>query len=151
MQLKVVAYSTKIGNFKQITTAQIRSVNANALLLIAQRQEISSKSQQILTNVFMNNCCCLQHKDRKFQANHNTSSHLPSLIQLLLIAQRQEISSKSQLMGVVSAGQASCCLQHKDRKFQANHNMFQIVEHSWLVVAYSTKIGNFKQITTSVG
>ena len=145
----VVVATTKVGIFKQITTASLRSPRNGALLLLPQRQEFSSKSQLTL-----------------FQRN--------SLLRLLLLPQRQEFSSKSQLTLCKEQRKSSCCCYHKGRNFQANHNLahkaievsiscccyhkgrnFQ-ANHNLLqaypfgsaVVVATTKVGIFKQITT---
>ena len=41
-----------------------------------------------------------------------------------------------------------CCLQYKGIKIQANHNTGQLQSDLYRVVAYSTKVLKFKQITT---
>ena len=41
-----------------------------------------------------------------------------------------------------------CCLQYKGIKIQANHNLNVFGNDSQIVVAYSTKVLKFKQITT---
>ena len=43
------------------------------LLLIPQRYEFSSKSQQIIDTIYSNGCCCWYHKGTNFQANHNSN------------------------------------------------------------------------------
>ena len=51
IQLDVVADTTKVRIFKQITTASIIITCSNELLLIPQRYEFSSKSQHGDTNI----------------------------------------------------------------------------------------------------
>ena len=119
----VVVATTKVGIFKQITTLNRTCCNRLPLLLLPQRQEFSSKSQQSETPTAQRVRCCCYHKGRNFQANHNrvadlilqvpvvvattkvgifkqittAPSSLVSQSLLLLIPQRQEFSSKSQL------------------------------------------------------
>ena len=68
---EVVVATTKVGIFKQITTNSLLIASTQELLLLPQRQEFSSKSQQwggVPTPAL--GCCCY-HKGRNFQANHN--------------------------------------------------------------------------------
>ena len=91
--------------------------------MIPQRYEFSSKSQ--LTDIQLDDtyCCCWYHKGTNFQANHNQSFNLISLSKLLLIPQRYEFSSKSQLTLNVLTIILGCCWYHKGTNFQANHNI----------------------------
>ena len=82
--LTVVADTTKVRIFKQITTPVRNAYNAAMLLLIPQRYEFSSKSQP-------------QGDD-------------PILYMLLLlIPQRYEFSSKSQRANVDKPASNGCC------------------------------------------
>ena len=54
----VVADTTKVRIFKQITTNLKTRCNANKLLLIPQRYEFSSKSQRIKGIPQRRNSCC---------------------------------------------------------------------------------------------
>ena len=45
-----------------------------------------------------------------------------SMGRLLLLPQRYEFSSKSQLLGCVAKEYSSCCCYRKGTNFQANHN-----------------------------
>ena len=67
--------------------------------------------------------CCLQYKGIKIQANHN-QNNAPCLLP------------------------QGCCLQYKGIKIQANHNESKYDKIVGSVVAYSTKVLKFKQITT---
>ena len=146
--LKVVADTTKVRIFKQITTAYFHLFGCVLLLLIPQRYEFSSKSQHPLIEHYQQLRCCWYHKGTNFQANHNTPSspniryhvvadttkvrifkqittdkYAPTReIELLLIPQRYEFSSKSQHNTSVSLISVSCCWYHKGTNFQANHN-----------------------------
>ena len=146
--LCVVADTTKVRIFKQITTIEYKLTMLHKLLLIPQRYEFSSKSQHDneVGRKFI--CCCWYHKGTNFQANHN-SSKLMLLNQrvvadttkvrifkqittssyrwiaqaaLLLIPQRYEFSSKSQPNLGGSGQPLGCCWYHKGTNFQANHN-----------------------------
>ena len=146
--LSVVADTTKVRIFKQITTYE-DIINPDV-------------------------CCCWYHKGTNFQANHNSNLLNPRLSQvvadttkvrifkqittmltgrtmtlwLLLIPQRYEFSSKSQLVFKVSSIKARCCWYHKGTNFQANHNDLQVLHAASTVVADTTKVRIFKQITT---
>ena len=197
--LVVVADTTKVRIFKQITTSTRaercharccwyhKGTNFQAnhnfrrvlthffkLLLIPQRYEFSSKSQLIKVIFLMVICCCWYHKGTNFQANHNNFSHLMielrvvadttkvrifkqittegvrtfSWRKLLLIPQRYEFSSKSQLKKIYYYGWKCCCWYHKGTNFQANHNSPVLISFQPLVVADTTKVRIFKQITT---
>ena len=67
----VVADTTKVRIFKQITTHFLRLILISTLLLIPQRYEFSSKSQQPEHPGYALSCCCWYHKGTNFQANHN--------------------------------------------------------------------------------
>ena len=54
----VVADTTKVRIFKQITTANVDKPASNVLLLILQRYEFSSKSQPRASAALPNAGCC---------------------------------------------------------------------------------------------
>ncbi len=144
------------------------------LLLIPQRYKFSSKSQLELWNVPAVHGCCWYHKGTNFQANHNEGASTPSIrlvvadttkvqifkqittfrqiiwvrSMLLLIPQRYKFSSKSQHGGDVLMLTFSCCWYHKGTNFQANHNQMLWTLFYLKVVADTTKVQIFKQITT---
>ena len=144
----VVADTTKVRIFKQITTRRKPLIIAIWLLLIPQRYEFSSKSQLFFVSKGVDLCCCWYHKGTNFQANHNTFFQYWSnsvvvadttkvrifkqittrfcvgviAPQLLLIPQRYEFSSKSQQILFSLTIASSCCWYHKGTNFQANHN-----------------------------
>ena len=68
---------------------------------------------------------------------------------LLLIPQRYEFSSKSQRFKSNMVLPCCCCWYHKGTNFQANHNMICSYTLHLYVVADTTKVRIFKQITTS--
>ena len=120
------------------------------LLLILQRYEFSSKSQLVSKGVDLSKCCCWYYKGTNFQANHNggTGSGFNKL--LLLILQRYEFSSKSQPLVENYGNMACCCWYYKGTNFQANHNINPLTNKRAPVVADTTKVRIFKQITTQV-
>ena len=170
----VVADTTKVRIFKQITTGLGFSLDLLKLLLIPQRYEFSSKSQlgTFVTDIQLG--CCWYHKGTNFQANHNTQRLWPYCCkvvadttkvrifkqittfnqgnaeneELLLIPQRYEFSSKSQRVIALTISRISCCWYHKGTNFQANHNIPFLLLELQKVVADTTKVRIFKQITT---
>ena len=146
--LAVVADTTKVRIFKQITTSWCRRIIFTLLLLIPQRYEFSSKSQHSTRDILFQSCCCWYHKGTNFQANHNCDATLLLLYVLLLIPQRYEFSSKSQLYHGGRHDKVCCCWYHKGTNFQANHNGAFGSTLSTVVVADTTKVRIFKQITT---
>ena len=102
----------------------------------------------MLTNKLSNFCCCWYHKGTNFQANHNWGRKGQISFLLLLIPQRYEFSSKSQPDNRKYIPNAGCCWYHKGTNFQANHNVGYILGIIVGVVADTTKVRIFKQITT---
>ena len=174
--LNVVADTTKVRIFKQITTDLFNTISPTLLLLIPQRYEFSSKSQLNYSKPLIAIRCCWYHKGTNFQANHNIGWYFVYFLQvvadttkvrifkqittplflipqhkvLLLIPQRYEFSSKSQHIFVVIKFSCSCCWYHKGTNFQANHNNSCILFSALFVVADTTKVRIFKQITTAL-
>ena len=146
----VVADTTKVRIFKQITTHLALVVVLVVLLLIPQRYEFSSKSQRRKWRNVTSWSCCWYHKGTNFQANHNGDDPILYMLRvvadttkvrifkqittwfrtwwritlLLLIPQRYEFSSKSQLAVSLVYVLPSCCWYHKGTNFQANHNPY---------------------------
>ena len=174
MKKRVVADTTKVRIFKQITTTITAMRIIPVLLLIPQRYEFSSKSQLNTLTDTQGKGCCWYHKGTNFQANHNQSQSLSDdvrvvadttkvrifkqittksinsrqVIELLLIPQRYEFSSKSQPVQCMCTLKICCCWYHKGTNFQANHNKNYVRCASDKVVADTTKVRIFKQITT---
>ena len=118
--------------------------------------------------------CCWYHKGTIFQANHNGYGVILSqedvvvdttkvrffkqittrairkrcFTLLLLIPQRYDFSSKSQLIPNNLVGCKCCCWYHKGTIFQANHNWGNNDLHYLIVVVDTTKVRFFKQITS---
>ena len=147
-QLQVVADTTKVRIFKQITTALVLIIILIALLLILQRYEFSSKSQLQLNTCVRMFRCCWYYKGTNFQANHNICAPEAWSVRLLLILQRYEFSSKSQRSAYAWDWRTSCCWYYKGTNFQANHNWRSERVTYCSVVADTTKVRIFKQITT---
>ena len=173
----VVADTTKVRIFKQITTFWVMSHQRIVLLLIPQRYEFSSKSQLLSSFMSSSGCCCWYHKGTNFQANHNKQKEITMtkvvvadttkvrifkqittgwktevpFRTLLLIPQRYEFSSKSQHFRRINSVTWCCCWYHKGTNFQANHNNIRKWDILIAVVADTTKVRIFKQITTCCG
>ena len=129
-------------NIKGVSCIRLR------LLLIPQRYEFSSKSQQAYFDKYAPTSCCWYHKGTNFQANHNIALNIMTHVMLLLIPQRYEFSSKSQQSLGPALVKAGCCWYHKGTNFQANHNLDFSHNLAQTVVADTTKVRIFKQITT---
>ena len=67
----VVLDTTKVQIFKQITTVKAVRPMSVTLFQIPQRYRFSSKSQQLLPGVTVEESCFRYHKGTDFQANHN--------------------------------------------------------------------------------
>ena len=94
--IAVVADTTKVRIFKQITT-RARISNARALLLlIPQRYEFSSKSQLMIQVLFILVVVADTTKVRIFKQITTVDVYAREVAVLLLIPQRYEFSSKSQ-------------------------------------------------------
>ena len=120
--------------------------------------------------------CYWYHKGKTFQANHNkvvnlfligavvidttkvrlfkqittTMAYQSLMMRLLLIPQRSDFSSKSQLSLDNALKNVSCYWYHKGKTFQANHNPPLEWRRNELVVIDTTKVRLFKQITTII-
>ena len=137
-------------NFQANHNLRLQAQTYDTLLLIPQRYEFSSKSQQKETLYNNIKGCCWYHKGTNFQANHNTNASDATAAKLLLIPQRYEFSSKSQRTCSITHRPASCCWYHKGTNFQANHNLSLQHQRPRRVVADTTKVRIFKQITTLI-
>ena len=170
--------------------------------MLPQRYEFSSKSQHIDVIVSVTSGCCCYRKGTNFQANHNQRKKRNSAATvvvatakvrifkqittengfsiswhgLLLLPQRYEFSSKSQLLSKTKPPFKSCCCYRKGTNFQANHNLVYIPQRRQEllllpqryefssksqpkcmslrmrhVVVATAKVRIFKQITTILG
>ena len=120
----VVADTTKVRIFKQITTNGKLRWQGVRLLLIPQRYEFSSKSQLLSVIYMINSVVADTTKVRIFKQITTKILFSLTIASLLLIPQRYEFSSKSQLK--------------------------YITTDTWKVVADTTKVRIFKQITTTL-
>ena len=145
----VVADTTKVRIFKQITTLSILSLTALRLLLIPQRYEFSSKSQQVSRHQAEIKVVADTTKVRIFKQITTLPCKDVWMRLLLLIPQRYEFSSKSQLEYPYARWVLRCCWYHKGTNFQANHNYSNAKVVILFVVADTTKVRIFKQITTA--
>ena len=148
LQQAVVASTTKIQKWKQITTPLFGDNSSLQLLPVRQRYKNESKSQQMLFKLFWSICCCQYDKDTKMKANHNIEVSLRAHSSLLPVRQRYKNESKSQLVGIDTHRGRSCCQYDKDTKMKANHNDADVDQRERDVVASTTKIQKWKQITT---
>ena len=147
-QPQVVADTTKVRIFKQITTQTSWYVIRYLLLLIPQRYEFSSKSQHGETQSIYLRVVADTTKVRIFKQITTGMSAIYANSSLLLIPQRYEFSSKSQPLMSISQLVTCCCWYHKGTNFQANHNYLDRLLVEQGVVADTTKVRIFKQITT---
>ena len=146
------------------------------LLLLPQRYEFSSKSQPIRPLLLMMGSCCCYRKGTNFQANHNSAvlinngyivvvatakvrifKQITTPVRaasrdevLLLLPQRYEFSSKSQLCSTSDRFMLGCCCYRKGTNFQANHNHAATRGRERSVVVATAKVRIFKQITTGL-
>ena len=170
----VVASTTKIQKWKQITTNVVIRCIITALLPVRQRYKNESKSQHIVWRNRVAVSCCQYDKDTKMKANHNqqrlhlqigsvvasttkiqkwkqiTTMKSMQMIQLPLlpVRQRYKNESKSQLSVTPFCSFRCCCQYDKDTKMKANHNPCTRGISKSPVVASTTKIQKWKQITT---
>ena len=148
--LTVVADTTKVRIFKQITTRNKIGIIGIPLLLILQRYEFSSKSQLVSMIHTYHVVVADTTKVRIFKQITTITLFLRARISLLLILQRYEFSSKSQRLSPWWKWSWRCCWYYKGTNFQANHNRIWHAGLSEAVVADTTKVRIFKQITTSL-
>ncbi len=78
MAYDVVAYQAKIQFRKQFTTNWLTFVGIGTLLLIKQRYNFESNSQQDITGFNTGKSCCLSSKDTISKAIHNNYAKLVS-------------------------------------------------------------------------
>ena len=139
--------TTKIEIFKQITTPALSAFNqigcvwyhkdrnfqANHnqlmyVLMISQVVFDTTKIEifkQITTKVLVISVisgCVWYHKDRNFQANHNSVLLLVSLLVVVFDTTKIEIFKQITTRPLIITSIRGCVWYHKDRNFQANHN-----------------------------
>ena len=148
--ISVVASTTKIQKWKQITTQLCRVTPRPWLLPVRQRYKNESKSQPSWRTRPRYVRCCQYDKDTKMKANHNPNCPWRRLRWLLPVRQRYKNESKSQRMLNIRLTPICCCQYDKDTKMKANHNFYPCPCCPWGVVASTTKIQKWKQITTNI-
>ena len=122
--MHVVADTTKVRIFKQITTASGYCKKRFLLLLIPQRYEFSSKSQRILLRMIFFLRCCWYHKGTNFQANHNWYVYITNLLAVVADTTKVRIFKQITTELPTVTKWCSCCWYHKGTNFQANHNRY---------------------------
>ena len=124
------------------------TISPSLLLLLPQRYEFSSKSQHPNSTHCKYLVVVATAKVRIFK-QITTLQELVSLqVSLLLLPQRYEFSSKSQLNIMGGEWFSGCCCYRKGTNFQANHNQSARCCLWWAVVVATAKVRIFKQITT---
>ena len=130
---QVVADTTKVRIFKQITTQLGYFNRIFLLLLILQRYEFSSKSQLKLGEPIKIGRCCWYYKGTNFQANHNCEV-IGTQVSCVVADTTKVRIFKQITTHLRTAGTLmSCCWYYKGTNFQANHNV-EVVSHSVLVL-----------------
>ena len=147
--VNVVADTTKVRIFKQITTRTMKHGYSRLLLLIPQRYEFSSKSQRTNNLKFEVWGCCWYHKGTNFQANHNTIALYNLKPEVVADTTKVRIFKQITTEGEKIKFHSCCCWYHKGTNFQANHNNRKNKRELDDVVADTTKVRIFKQITTA--
>ena len=147
MEIGVVVATTKVRIFKQITTHGYICVQSY--------------------------CCCCYHKGTYFQANHNLFFYALFILAVVVATTKVRIFKQITTRSYTSSRYCSCCCYHKGTYFQANHNIFFIInilklllllpqryvfssksqhffhyKYPKTVVVATTKVRIFKQITT---
>ena len=118
------------------------------LFAILQKYDFSSKSQLSKRSLFNVSCCLRYCKSTIFQANHNNEGGQPIFLELFVILQKYDFSSKSQLELARTLSWRGCLWYCKSTIFQANHNSPRICRNIREDVCDTAKVRFFKQITT---
>ena len=120
------------------------------LLLILQRYEFSSKSQRSTHPRNRRTSCCWYYKGTNFQANHNNAWNWCTRLWVVADTTKVRIFKQITTYARISFSRWCCCWYYKGTNFQANHNapFGNVVQHA--VVADTTKVRIFKQITTKM-
>ena len=118
----VVVDTTKVQFFKQITTGSFAKIFVPPLLLIPQRYNFSSKSQQPLSSDSVSYCCCWYHKGTIFQANHNSSHRWTRCTWVVVDTTKVQFFKQITTTSLLNNKNLRCCWYHKGTIFQANHN-----------------------------
>ena len=117
-----VAYTAKIQFRKQFTTQGMIITCPNTVLLIQQRYNFESNSQQLENAAQESMRCCLYSKDTISKAIHNRRISEKRFYEVLLIQQRYNFESNSQPVSLRTFALRWCCLYSKDTISKAIHN-----------------------------
>ena len=119
-----------------------------SLFVILQKYDFSSKSQLAACYNRHRQSCLWYCKSTIFQANHNSKYQYRRLVQLFVILQKYDFSSKSQRRCTEAGAKDGCLWYCKSTIFQANHNRKALTAIGATVVCDTAKVRFFKQITT---
>ena len=145
----VVASTTKIQKWKQITTDARMFTRSWLLLPVRQRYKNESKSQPFHIFVIGDAVVASTTKIQKWKQITTEVAKLIIAFKLLPVRQRYKNESKSQPQEREICSPFRCCQYDKDTKMKANHNWIMRIPRLPGVVASTTKIQKWKQITTS--
>ena len=173
--LQDVCDTAKVRFFKQITTRRITIVWRSLMFVILQKYDFSSKSQRAQEDVQGTLGCLWYCKSTIFQANHNDAHRWQkftrdvcdtakvrffkqittmltvdrSSLEMFVILQKYDFSSKSQPKCIALATTPRCLWYCKSTIFQANHNARSTSQKTTDDVCDTAKVRFFKQITTN--
>ena len=119
-----VDYIAKIQLLKQFTTVLADKQGKKLMLIILQRYNFWSNSQRETKKWNKVQRCWLYCKDTTFEAIHNSSMLSIFLFLMLIILQRYNFWSNSQLLPVNIRHPLGCWLYCKDTTFEAIHKSF---------------------------
>ena len=144
-----VCDTAKVRFFKQITTTIRQGMAELGLFVILQKYDFSSKSQR--SSIFFNSlsAVCDTAKVRFFKQITTIEVIYHSLLQLFVILQKYDFSSKSQPNLKYRNWLKGCLWYCKSTIFQANHNSHIMMDSSTYAVCDTAKVRFFKQITTN--
>ena len=118
----VVCDTAKVRFFKQITTGELKAVAKLLLFVILQKYDFSSKSQQLLVDLFKRHVVCDTAKVRFFKQITTALRQVRARCRLFVILQKYDFSSKSQQGANILCVWCGCLWYCKSTIFQANHN-----------------------------
>ena len=143
-----VCDTAKVRFFKQITTEHRAAVQFDAMFVILQKYDFSSKSQLRVPLPGTTDRCLWYCKSTIFQANHNWVSTFWLFNLMFVILQKYDFSSKSQHIFFNKRKTIRCLWYCKSTIFQANHNKHLDILTTRTDVCDTAKVRFFKQITT---
>ena len=146
----VVCDTANVRVFKQITTQLCRPPIQTTLFAILQMYEFSSKSQQILENIFQLKSCLRYCKCTSFQANHNKVQMNKYNKDVVCDTANVRVFKRITTCWAVTSRVTGCLRYCKCTSFQANHNDPFVVKQGRGVVCDTANVRVFKQITTKM-